>query len=79
MFVGAIVFIVLLLPQRRNVESHFLVPQNLIGPDAEEEDKGKDGEKEAVHHAHPQPDPHPQFETSEHLGKKWGSGWENVW
>ena len=55
----------------KHVESHFLVPQILVGPEAEEEGDDKDGEDEAVDHANPQPDAHTEFEPSGDLGTKW--------
>ena len=43
----------------------------LVGLDAEEEGKdGEDGEDKAVDQPHPQPDAHPEFEPSGHLGSK---------
>ena len=67
MFVVTMVFIVL---TKKHVESHFLAPQSLVGPEAEEEGDGEDGEEEAVDDAHPQPDAHPEVEPSGHLGTK---------
>ena len=56
----------------KHVESHFLAPQILVGPEAEEDGDGKDDEDEAVDHAHPQPDSHTEFEPSGDLvGTQW--------
>ena len=53
------------------VESQFLAAQFLVGLDAEEEgEDGEDGEDKAVDQPHPQPNAHPEFEPSGHLGSK---------
>ena len=64
--------------EEKHVESHFSAPQILVGPEAEEEGDGEDGEDEAVDDAHPQPDAHPEFEPSGHLGTKWMWWMENM-
>ena len=56
--------------EEKHAESHFLAPRRLVGPEAEEEGDGEDGEEEAVDDAHPQPDAHPELEPSGHLGTK---------
>ena len=58
------------------VESQFLAAQILVGLGAEEEGKDdEDGEGKAVYQTHPQPDAHPEFEPSGHLGIKWIKVW----
>ena len=64
--------------EEKHAESHFLAPRRLVGPEAEEEGDGEDGEEEAVDDAHPQPDAHPELEPSGHLGTKLRCCLENL-